>query len=506
MTTSKKDYVVVVAIDFGTTYSGYAYSFRDKFLKDKKNHLAHIIVNYWNSGGDFLSEKTPTTLLLNKNKEFVNFGYEAETKYGGMSEEERKDHYYFRRFKMMLYDKEGQKLAGISKNSIRICLEPEAAAIYCKWLQIERDDELLKVMKPGHRFLVIDAGGGTIDMTMQEVRDDEKLVEICRAQGGDWGGIYVDAEFKQMLENCISKPVIEGFRMKHTGDYIEMFRSFEQKKREKLPRKNVRIYIPLTLLESVDNIDKLNEDQGLKESVKWARDKVHINVQKFKEFFNNVIDKIVVKVEGMLVSDTTQNTKTIIMVGGFSASEMLQQRIKDCFPSCTVVIPPECGLAVLKGAVLYGHDPDIIAARIMKYTYGVGTNTKFIENKHPESKKKLINGEEYCTDKFDVHVEKDDLVHCNEETEKTYFPIYDDQTSVKFKVFATDVMDPQYTDDKGCREIGSLVVPMPNTRGGTNRKVVAKFKFGASKITVTGIDETSKKSVDVKLDFLEETG
>ncbi|XP_078313007.1 heat shock 70 kDa protein 12A-like isoform X3 [Crassostrea virginica] len=396
--------------------------------------------------------------------------------------------------------------AGISKNSIRICLEPEAAAIYCKWLQIERDDELLKVMKPGHRFLVIDAGGGTIDMTMQEVRDDEKLVEICRAQGGDWGGIYVDAEFKQMLENCISKPVIEGFRMKHTGDYIEMFRSFEQKKREKLPRKNVRIYIPLTLLESVDNIDKLNEDQGLKESVKWARDKVHINVQKFKEFFNNVIDKIVVKVEGMLVSDTTQNTKTIIMVGGFSASEMLQQRIKDCFPSCTVVIPPECGLAVLKGAVLYGHDPDIIAARIMKYTYGVGTNTKFIENKHPESKKKLINGEEYCTDKFDVHVEKDDLVHCNEETEKTYFPIYDDQTSVKFKVFATDVMDPQYTDDKGCREIGSLVVPMPNTRGGTNRKVVAKFKFGASKITVTGIDETSKKSVDVKLDFLEETG
>lgn len=38
--------------------------------------------------------------------------------------------------------------------------------------------------------------GGTIDMAMQEVRDDEKLQEINRAEGGDWGGIYVDEEFK----------------------------------------------------------------------------------------------------------------------------------------------------------------------------------------------------------------------------------------------------------------------------------------------------------------------
>lgn len=49
--------------------------------------------------------------------------------------------------------------AGISKESLLICLEPEAAAIYCKWIQIERDDDALNVMKPGRRFLVLDAGG-----------------------------------------------------------------------------------------------------------------------------------------------------------------------------------------------------------------------------------------------------------------------------------------------------------------------------------------------------------
>lgn len=44
---------------------------------------------------------------------------------------------------------------------------------------------------------------------------------------------------------------------------------------------------------------------------------------------------------------------------------------------------------------------------------------------------------------------------------------------------------------------------MPDTAGGTRRKVKAKFKFGATKITVEGFDETSKKSVDVKIDLLE---
>lgn len=344
--------------------------------------------------------------------------------------------------------------------------------------------------------------GGTIDMAMQEVRDDEKLQEINRAEGGDWGGIYVDEEFKQMLEDTVSKTVIEAFRMKYTVDYIELFRFFERKKREKTA-KSVRIQIPQTLLAMADDIAKRTKDQGLKDEVELKRDKLQIKPEKFIKFFNKVTDKILVKVKEMLVSDTAKGTKVIIMVGGFSESEFLQSRIRDSFPSCTVVIPQECGLAVLKGAVIFGHDPDIVAARIVKYTYGVGINTPFNNNNHSESKKKLINGKEYCTDKFDIHVNKGKFIHCNEETNSNYSPLYEDQTSVKFRVFVSDKEYPQYTDEEGCKEIGSLTVPMPDTTGGTNRTVNVKFKFGATKITVEGFDETSKKSVNVKIDFLE---
>lgn len=108
-----RNHIVVVGIDFGTTYSGYAYSFRSDFIKDKTDHLNKIYTNNWNCG-DLMSEKTPTTLLLDKNKKFVSFGYDAENDYSRKTEEERKEHYYFRRFKMALYDKDGKLVSSVN--------------------------------------------------------------------------------------------------------------------------------------------------------------------------------------------------------------------------------------------------------------------------------------------------------------------------------------------------------------------------------------------------------
>ncbi|XP_062611441.1 heat shock 70 kDa protein 12A-like [Saccostrea cucullata] len=568
----------VVAIDFGTTYSGYAFAFRGTFLKDGEKDINEIHAVPWNAG-ELMSDKTPTTLLLDADKNFVCFGYEAENTYSKLPEEEKKKYFYFRRFKMMLYDKEGHlkitrnsKLkdmtdkemlaidvfthsikylrghfldnferrnlntaiseerditwvitvpaiwdepakqfmeeaavkAGISKANLLICLEPEAAAIYCKCLPIEKAGDCLSAMQPGRRFIVLDAGGGTIDMAIQEVTDDGKLQEIDRAQGGDWGGIYVDAQFKEMLEKIVSKPAFDAFRLQNTGDYLDLFRFFERKKRQKTSSKKVHMHVPQSFLNiSDEDIGTLTKIKGLGESVTWKRDTIFINLKKYEEFFNHVIDKIVLKVREMLQSETALGTDVILMVGGFSECDLLQRRIKESFPACKVVIPPECGLAVLKGAVIYGFDPKMISARVVKYTYGVGINNLFIEGTHPQSKRTVINGKAYCKDMFDIHVQKGDTVHIDETTDKTYYPLYDDQTAVNFRVFTCTHRDPMYTDDEGCKEIGSLTVPMPDTCGGTNRMVKAKFHFGGTKITVEGIDQMSKTSVDVKIDFLE---
>ena len=92
----RKHRLFVAAIDFGTTYSGYAFSSKDEW----KNNPLKIHTNVWNSGTK-TSAKTPTALLLSPKREFLSFGYDAETKYSE-SEGNFASYYYFHCFKLKL--------------------------------------------------------------------------------------------------------------------------------------------------------------------------------------------------------------------------------------------------------------------------------------------------------------------------------------------------------------------------------------------------------------------
>ena len=91
---SQSTRLFVAAIDFGTTYSGYAFS--------SKADWAKVQTPTW-AGGNMMSFKAPTAVLLNSDKSFNCFGYEAETKYSELAGEKKHDDYfYFHRFKMNL--------------------------------------------------------------------------------------------------------------------------------------------------------------------------------------------------------------------------------------------------------------------------------------------------------------------------------------------------------------------------------------------------------------------
>lgn len=92
---------MVAAIDFGTTYSGYAFSFKE----DHKTNPLQISINQkWTAASRcIVSLKTPTCILFNKDEEFEAFGYAAEDNYSELALDDlHGDYYYFRRFKMSL--------------------------------------------------------------------------------------------------------------------------------------------------------------------------------------------------------------------------------------------------------------------------------------------------------------------------------------------------------------------------------------------------------------------
>ncbi|WAR17779.1 hypothetical protein MAR_032373 [Mya arenaria] len=153
----------------------------------------------------------PTCVLIEPDGDtFSAFGYDAESKYNSLVEAGEHDKwFFFRRFKMKLYntdikrdmdieDETGKtlnaKLAGISSVKLTIALEPEAAAIYCRFLAAERSDneDSLSTFKPGSKVVVVDAGG---------------------------------------------KESIDEFKRSNMEDYLYMIRDFEVKKRNVDPLK-----------------------------------------------------------------------------------------------------------------------------------------------------------------------------------------------------------------------------------------------------------------------------
>ena len=91
-------YMAVVAIDFGTTYSGFAFS----FLHLEGEPGIHLNKEWGNEQG-YQTAKAPTSVLLTADENFDKFGYEAAEAYAELDEEEAKQVYFFERFKMLLH-------------------------------------------------------------------------------------------------------------------------------------------------------------------------------------------------------------------------------------------------------------------------------------------------------------------------------------------------------------------------------------------------------------------
>lgn len=91
---------VTVAIDFGTTYSGFGFA--------EANVLGESgiqVFRGWGRGQGFSFYKTPTCVLLSPDGNFNKFGHAAVEAYAkNLAKGDNKDFIYFERFKLVLYN------------------------------------------------------------------------------------------------------------------------------------------------------------------------------------------------------------------------------------------------------------------------------------------------------------------------------------------------------------------------------------------------------------------
>ncbi|KAG0249069.1 hypothetical protein DFQ27_000396 [Actinomortierella ambigua] len=417
--TLDKDFPVLVAIDFGTTFSGcaYAYTPHDKVPK---------LISEWPSQNMHYA-KTPTVSLYKKangRHKMAAWGWNSTMQrgppgYGNLLLYKYKIHLdenvdmpawthpvsvpnaisdYLKALHDYAAEKIGQELGRrFTRKDFRYCLtvpamwsdrakdtmrkaavraglikqsdhpdrlilvtEPEAAALYC-----ERECKEYN-LKHGDRFLICDAGGGTVDLIVYDITESaagRSLAEVTKGHGASCGSMLIDLNFGNLLiekfagqsanipDDIIPK-LVEKFAYAHKPHFNGV--------------DDLYVELPwVSFFNSLKDPDAIGIDEGV----------MCFAAAELKEkVFDPVVERVLALIRDQL--DKATKCSAIFLVGGFGSSTYLLNRVTKEFGTKVKIIskPHRPEIAVVFGAVYAGMEPRKVTARVTRCCYGVGGN------------------------------------------------------------------------------------------------------------------------------------
>lgn len=353
--------------------------------------------------------------------------------------------------------------------------------------------------------------GGTVDVTAHEIQQDGTLREMYQASGGSWGGTYVDEEFRKFLVTLFSYEVISEAFIKYPNDMLDLMLDFEMKKRTFKPGETEHVVMkcPACLFivfeekngKSVSNYIQENDPVP---GVRVVRDKFLISSKTFEAFYDDVVYKLLMHLRKLLLLEELSGIETVLLVGGFSDSEVIKSSILTNFPGIRIIHPVDCSMAVLKGAVLYGHDRRAISSRICKYSYGIGIHRKFKEGVHPPEKRRTISGVDICDDIFDIHLKLGEKVEITQPRLEKFYLAQNTGTNFAYlDVYASNVDLPQFVTDDSCNFLGSLMIELSgNVEEGEQKIFVSLHYIGTELGVLVRESGENGKFIKAKFDFL----
>ncbi|KAF9360729.1 hypothetical protein BGX26_008012 [Mortierella sp. AD094] len=343
--------------------------------------------------------------------------------------------------------------------------EPEAAAMYC-----ERKCEQFN-LRNGDRFMICDAGGGTVDLIVFQVdysSGTRKLIEVTRGSGASCGSGFLDENFSMLVRQKLQRydlqpkawaQIMEEFMFMHKPQFDGDEDSF--------------ITMPAAVANVVDVDMRL--DEGL----------LTISAQEMRELvFDPVVNQVLGLIDGQLFQ--SQQCSAIFLVGGFGSSPYLHKRVQQEFESRVPLIryPPRPDLAVVRGAVYHGLTHQPVQARVARRWYGVDT-TRPYKAGDPVDKKYMQDGKYRVRDGFSVFVRPGQTIAVDECISKKYITHkYPEPLSSPLYVFNGE-NQPDFVDSPGVQKLCDFTIPLPHMPGaapGTPVIFTLRLYFGRTEL------------------------
>ncbi|KAE8153551.1 actin-like ATPase domain-containing protein [Aspergillus avenaceus] len=421
--------VIVIGIDFGTTYSGVAWS-----LNGVSNEIE--VISAWPCGGNKTTPKVPTTISFEEDN--IRWGYETGQTDGiirGVKlllDESKKVPYtpsiisniilekagktpvqvaglflkclvahtkavLHRRFGEAFRGMELQYIltvpaiwsdkaknttltaglsAGIAPSQVNLISEPEAAAMHCLKAILPNTIQSQDVV------IICDAGGGTVDLISYHVISVHPLCleEATQGTGGVCGSMMLDCAFEIMLINLLGH------------DRYHEIPKLSREAAMDCWRKNIKLNFGSELFDENDEEGGSDCDERLGMDffipIPGVQDDPSIGLENgflvidgatVKGIFDPVVRQVDALVNSQINDIVTagMKAKAILLVGGFGASEYLFRHLKRVHSPITVMQPQNAWSAVARGAVQSALDGNRVGKRIARCHYGIPTTVLY---------------------------------------------------------------------------------------------------------------------------------
>ncbi|KAI8889304.1 hypothetical protein K501DRAFT_300296 [Backusella circina FSU 941] len=351
--------------------------------------------------------------------------------------------------------------------------EPEAAALYC-----EKKSEQFNLTH-GQRFMICDAGGGTVDLIVFEI--DKKygrsrtLKEATNGHGASCGSGFLDVRMKDYIARKFAH--IGPINPQSMDLIMDIFINTIK------PEFNGIEDHFLTLPASMGFGDITDISIGLEKGT---------ILLPAHELRSQVFEPVVLQVLDLIESQLQQspNLEAIFLIGGFGQSNYLFNRIEDTFTHRVgmIGVPPRGELAVVRGAVYFGLSPRTISERVSRRTYGVETRMLFQNELDPPDYAVVgVDGRNYCRHRFSVYVRKGQRVKIDECISKTFVISYPNNTDSDLYAYDEDGTPPRHTSDPAIQKVGHFPIRMPRLEGvmiGDKVSLTIQMFFGLTEIKI----------------------
>ena len=251
-------------------------------------------------------------------------------------------------------------------------------------------------MSEGTKYVVVDAGGGTVDISGHEWMGNMRIREAASPSGGDWGSSYIDDAFMSLLASIFGAELMDRFKSEESGSHRELLENFRASKLSfygEIGHRSSRCthsvdlghrFLSFLVAECDRNDMDLVEDMMAEcvysHDIRLKGSSLSLSYNVWRNvLFNKVVDPMVEAVAALLETQAMRDCGFLFVVGGLSSSLYVRHRLNERFGDEVVVaVPSSPILSVVEGAALLGLNAQFVQQRVMSKCYGTSVNSKLL--------------------------------------------------------------------------------------------------------------------------------